>query len=139
MGRTFRVITSWKEPGMSTWTADELTRIGAAEELEVAFLRDDATLGKPRTVWVVREGDVLYVRSVYGRDSAWFRGVMRSHAGHIRAGGVSKNVTFVEAGRALDAELDAAYRRKYLRFADSIVDTVTSETAQDATLRLEAH
>ena len=124
---------------MSTWTADELTRIGASEELEISFLRDDATLGKPRTVWVVREEDELYVRSVYGRDSAWFRGAVRSHAGHIRAGGVSKNVTFVEAGRALDDELDAAYRSKYLRFADSIVDSVTSDTARDATLRLEPH
>lgn len=124
---------------MSTWTADELTRIGPAEELEVSFLRDDDTLGKPRTVWVVRDGDDIYLRSVYGRASAWFRGATRRHAGHIRAGGVSKDVTFVEvpSGGALDGELDAEYRRKYKRFAESIVSSLMTGKAREATVRLE--
>jgi hypothetical protein len=55
---------------MTTWTSDELTRIGAADELEIASLRDDGTLRKPVTIWVVRLGDDLYVRSVKGRGSA---------------------------------------------------------------------
>jgi hypothetical protein len=29
---------------MSTWTSDELSRIGAAEELQLASLRGDGTL-----------------------------------------------------------------------------------------------
>jgi hypothetical protein len=124
---------------MSTWTSDELTRMGPAEELEVTFLRDDDSLGKPRTVWVVRDGDDIYLRSIYGRGSAWYRGATHRHAGHVRAGGVSRDVTFVEADTdaALADELDAEYRRKYKRFADSIVDTVTSGTAREATLRVE--
>ena len=124
---------------MSTWTADELTRIGPAEEMEVAFLREDDSLGKPRTVWVVRDGDDLYLRSVYGRTSAWFRGATRRHAGHIRAGGVSKDVTFVEvaADGPLADELDAEYRRKYGRFAESIVESETTGKARGATVRLE--
>jgi hypothetical protein len=39
---------------MPAWTEDELARIGDAEELEVASLRRDGTLGSPRTIWVVR-------------------------------------------------------------------------------------
>ena len=31
---------------MTTWTSDELTRIGAADELEIASVRDDGTLRK---------------------------------------------------------------------------------------------
>lgn len=59
---------------MTTWTNDELNRIGSAEELEIAPLRSDGTLRKPTTIWVVRVDNDLYVRSVNGRDSAWFKG-----------------------------------------------------------------
>ena len=48
------------------------------------------------TVWDVRHGDDLYVLSVSGRTVAWFRGTQARHEGHIRAGGVDKDVTFVE-------------------------------------------
>jgi hypothetical protein len=39
---------------MSTWTSDELTRIAAADELEIAALRADGTLRRPVTIWMVR-------------------------------------------------------------------------------------
>jgi hypothetical protein len=71
---------------MSRWTSDELNRIGAAEELEIASVRRDGTLRRPVTIWVVRHGDGLYVRSVNGRTSSWFRGVQLRHEGHIEAG-----------------------------------------------------
>ena len=48
---------------MPTWTNDELAKIGAAEELEIASLRRDGTLRNPVTIWVVRVGDDLCVRS----------------------------------------------------------------------------
>ena len=60
---------------MTAWTSEELKKIGAAEELQIAFLRGDGTLRKLMTIWVVRLGDDLYVRSVNGRTSGWFRGV----------------------------------------------------------------
>ena len=80
---------------MTAWTIDELTRIGAADELELASLRRDGTLRKPVTIWVVAVADDLYVRSVNGRTSAWFRGTQERHEGHIEAGGVDKDVSFV--------------------------------------------
>ena len=48
---------------MTTWTKDELDKIAAADELQIASLRPDATLSKPVTIWVVRIGDDLYIRS----------------------------------------------------------------------------
>ena len=48
---------------MTGWTSDELARIGTAEELQIASLRRDGTLRNPRTIWVVRVVDDLYVRS----------------------------------------------------------------------------
>jgi hypothetical protein len=77
-----------------SWTADELGRIGGADELELAARRSDGTLRKPVTIWVVRHGDDLYVRSWRGPDSAWFRGTQDRHEGHVRAGGVERDVAF---------------------------------------------
>lgn len=120
----------------AAWSADELTRIGRAEELEIAAVRRDRTLRKPVTVWVVRHGDDLYVRSVKGRDGAWFRGVQATHEGRARAGGVEKDVTFVEASHDFDEEIDAAYRQKYRRYAGRILNSVLTPDARSATIKL---
>ena len=37
---------------MMTWTSDELTRIGEAEELQIAAVRPDGALRNPVTIWV---------------------------------------------------------------------------------------
>jgi hypothetical protein len=58
---------------MATWAKDELHKIAAAEELELVPLRRDGTLSHAVTIWVVRVGDDLYVRSWKGDDGAWFR------------------------------------------------------------------
>jgi Uncharacterized protein conserved in bacteria (DUF2255) len=64
---------------MSAWTSDELSRIGEADELEIASLRPDGSLRRPRTVWAFRHGDDIYARSVNGPDSAWYLGVQQRH------------------------------------------------------------
>jgi hypothetical protein len=85
---------------MTAWTRDELDRIGTAQELQLASLRRDGTLRNPGTIWVVRVGDDLYVRSMYGRGGGWFPGTQVRHQGRIRAGGVDKDVTFADADPA---------------------------------------
>jgi hypothetical protein len=120
---------------MTVWTSDELSKIRAAEELQIASVRRDGTLRKPVTIWVVRHGNNLYVRSVNGRTAAWFRGTQDRHEGHIHAGGVDKDVLLVETDDIND-EIDAAYRTKYHRYAASIIDTIVSPQARAATLRL---
>ena len=123
---------------MSTWTSDELSKIDAAEELDLASVRRDGTLRNPVTMWVVRHGDDLYVRSVNGRESSWFRGAQTRHEAHIQAGGVDKDVFLVETDDVND-ELDAAYRAKYRRYAESIVGSIVSPQARAATLKLVPH
>jgi hypothetical protein len=54
---------------MGDWIPDELNKIGAADELQIAALRPDGTLRPFTTIWVVRVGDDLYVRSYRGRGS----------------------------------------------------------------------
>jgi hypothetical protein len=122
---------------MSTWMSDELNKIGKAEELQIASLRQDGTLRNRVTIWVVRVGDDLYVRSVNGRTSTWFRGVQTRYEGQIRAGGVVKDVTFIEEPDPnINEQIDAAYRTKYRRYAASIVNTTLTPEARAATIKL---
>ncbi len=107
---------------MTGWTSEERGRIEAADELRIASLRRDGTLWKPVTIWVVRLGGDLYVRSVNGRSSGWFRGTQVRREGKVQAGGVEKDVTFVEADEDVADQIDDAYRTKYRRYAASIVD-----------------
>ncbi len=121
---------------MTAWTSDELNKIGTAEELQIAPLRRDGTLRNPVTIWVVRLGDDLYVRSVNGRTAAWFRGTRVRHEGRIWAGGVEKDVSFVDADPDLNDQIDAAYRTKYRRYAASIIRSIVSPEARSATIKL---
>ena len=121
---------------MTAWTKDELPRGAGAEELQIASLRRDSTLRKPVTVWVVRDGDSLYVRSVKGPTAAWFRGTQERHEGRIRAGGFEKDVTFGDADHDVDDKVDAAYRAKYGRYAGSILNSVLTPQARSATIEL---
>jgi hypothetical protein len=121
-----------------TWTREELDRIGTAEELELESMRRDGTLRKPVTIWVVRVGDDLYVRAVNGPTGAWYRGAQTRHAGRIQAGGVVKEVTFLEEGASpLLGQIDAAYREKYGYQPKEYVDDCVTPKARAGTIRLE--
>jgi hypothetical protein len=121
---------------MTAWTADELGKIAAADELRIASERGDGTLSSERTIWVVRSDDDLYVRSVRGSSSVWYRGTQVRHEGHIAAGGISRDVTFADPDSGVAEQLDAEYRAKYHRYAANIVDSVLTQQARSATIRL---
>ena len=125
--------------GMTTWTKDELSRIADADELELSSKRRDGSLNDATTIWVVRDGNGLYVRSMHGRAGGWFRAAKTSHQGHIDAGGVSKDVSFGDASGdpGLDKRIDAAYREKYRRYGKDIIGSIVNPDAQAATIRLE--
>ena len=73
---------------MKTWTSDGLRKIATADELRSHV--STATLRNPVTIWIVRLGDDLYVRSYKGRGGPWFRAHLVCHEGQIQAGGVGK-------------------------------------------------
>jgi hypothetical protein len=119
----------------STWTPEELERIGGAEELRISSFSADDRLRRPRTIWVVRVGDELYVRSVNGPGSSWYRGAQQRCAGRVEAGGITKDVAFADGRDANDA-INAAYRTKYSRYSESTLDRITSPEANSTTIRL---
>lgn len=126
---------------MPAWTPEELDRIGDAEELRVASYRGDGSLRKYVIIWVARDGGDLYVRSAYGPDNGWYVRAKSSGTGRIRAGGIERDVTFVDvpaAEAATHEALDTAYREKYRRHPANVVATVVGPDAASVTLRLDA-
>jgi hypothetical protein len=121
---------------MSRWAQKELEAIDAAQELRLASARGDGTLRRPVTIWVVRIGEEVYVRSVNGRGSAWFRGVQSRHEARIRAGGIEKDVRLVETDEAGE-QIDVAYQTQVRPSLsdDRRVDRRASGAGRDA----EAH
>jgi hypothetical protein len=123
---------------VSEWSREELSKIGTAEELRIQSMRGDGTLRKPVIIWVVRLGDRLFVRAIKGPTGPWFRGTRGRRQGHIRAGGVDKDVSFVfiDADDGVNQDIDAEYRGKYRRYAGPILDTVLTPAARAATIEL---
>jgi hypothetical protein len=116
---------------VSAWTREELDRIGAAEELEIAPRRGDGSLRRPVPIWVVRVGEELYVRSWRGSDGAWYRAARTRGTGRVSSGGVERDVAFVDARE----ELYDAYRDKYARYP-SYVPPMIGGQARATTLEL---
>jgi hypothetical protein len=122
---------------MATWTADELDRIGGADELRLTSRRADGSLRPSVRIWVVRLGDELYVRSAYGPENGWYRRARESGEGRVKAAGVERDVAFEQPGPEIDADLHAAYHAKYDRYGPRIVGTVVTDEAARTTLRLD--
>jgi hypothetical protein len=120
---------------MSRWAQIELDAIDAAQELTLASVRGDGTLRRQVTMWVVRIGEDIYVRSVNGRGSAWFQGAQSQHEARIRAGGIEKDVSLVETDDTCE-QIDAAYQTKYGPRYPTIVPSIVAPQARAATLKL---
>ena len=71
-----------------------------------------------------------------GRAGGWFPATQARHQGHIRAGGVDKDVTFTDADPDLNDQIDAAYRDKYRRYGERIIGGVVNPGARAATIKL---
>ncbi len=122
---------------MPTWSDDDLGQIGDATELQLASARDDGGLSPYTTMWVVRVGKELYVRSAGGPDRLWYRRAQAGGGGRIRAGGVERDVVFGEADPGSHGDIDAAYHAKYDAYGPTIVGHVIGQGARHVTIRLQ--
>jgi hypothetical protein len=120
----------------TSWTSGELSSLGRAEELQVTTAREDGSLRPYVTIWVVRAGDQLYIRSARGPAGGWYQRALRAGAGRVRAGGLERDVTFAVAEPGVHADIDASYHAKYDRYGPAIVGSVVGEQARAVTLRL---
>ena len=120
-----------------TWTSEELDKIANADELRIEPMRADGSPREPTTIWVVRDGDDLYIRAFRGPGGVWYRAARATHRGHISAGGVDRDVAFVEEDddERMD-KIDHAYRSKYGNYPRQHVDPMVAPEARAATLRV---
>jgi hypothetical protein len=78
----------------------------------------------------VRVDDNIPIHCVNGREGAWFRGVQTRHEGRIWAGGVEKDVTFIDENNVdISDTIDEAYLSKYRRCPQWVVPVVTPRCA----------
>src|SRR5579859_5434693 len=125
---------------MAAWTSDELNKMAAVEEIQIAAQLRDGTLADHVTVWAVRHGDTIYIRSaVKGRNAAWYRNVKQTHRGRISGGRIRKDVEFVDADAEVNDQVDAEYRAKYERYAGPILNSCLTPVARSTTLRVTPH
>ncbi len=125
---------------MTSWSQDDLDRLGGAGEVEVSSVRRDGSLSRARTVWIVRVGDQLYLRSVNGPDAAWYRSTRAFHQGRIQARGVARDVTWIDVNAVaqpdVDPAVDAEYARKY-QGSTAAIAHINSPLARATTMRVE--
>jgi len=122
---------------MTSWSADQLDRIDAEDELRIASYRADGTLRAYKRIWVVRVGDELYVRSVNGRGADWFRHVAAAGRGRIRCAGMELDVE-ADGGDASTEAVDDAYLGKYARYGERFARTMLRPPVVEATLRIRS-
>jgi hypothetical protein len=123
----------------TSWSPQELDRIGMADELQIASKRTDGTLRRWVPIWVVRVGDQVYVRTWHRRESGWFGHVLDSCRARIRVPGLEADVTVEDTGEGTAqqrADIDAAYRAKYGRYGSTSVEPMVTAAAAATSLRL---
>ena len=125
---------------MSAWSQDDLDWLGGAGEVQVSSVRRDGSLSRARTVWIVRVGDGLYLRSVNGPDAAWYRSTRTLREGRIEARGVTRDVTWMDVNAAEEPDVNpavnAAYARKY-QGSTAAIAHIISPLARATTMRVE--
>jgi hypothetical protein len=116
------------------WTNEQLNALGRAGEIDLMPLREGGSTGRSTTIWIVRVGDDLFIRSYRGREGGWYRAATHTGRGRVSIGATGYDVVFEPAPDVDQAEVDAAYRAKYGR--SSYVDAMVTAVAAATTLRL---
>ncbi|GAA2228965.1 DUF2255 family protein [Herbiconiux moechotypicola] len=97
---------------MTTWSADELDRLGEAWQIEISSSAPDGGFRAFVPIWMVRLGDRLVVRSSHGAGAGWFRHASGASQVRVRADGETWDVTLEPTELGQEA-VDDAYRSKY--------------------------
>lgn len=99
---------------MTTWPAETLAAIDAADDLKISPLRaDGVTFGTPTWIWCVVVDGELSVRGYNGTASRWYAAAMARPEGRVHAAEQTFDVTFEPAAPELASAIDDAYRAKY--------------------------
>ena len=121
---------------MNVWNGNDARAITAPQEIQVVTTREDGSRRRPTTIWIVADGDRVFIRSTNGRSAAWFRGAIAARTGQVIARGTAHEVSFTETTDEADlVAVDGAYRSKYGSYR-SIVDHLIGPGPRAATLEI---
>jgi hypothetical protein len=119
-----------------SWTPEQLARVDAAHELEIAVRRADGTLRTWTPIWVVHVVGDVYVRTWYRRDTGWFGLALSTRRARVRVPGIEVDVHIEDVGggpSGLREDVDDAYRDKY---GGGSTGNMVGDEAAATTLRL---
>jgi hypothetical protein len=112
-----------------------LRHLADVDEIDINSRRRDGS-SKATTVWVVRVGDDVFVRSMYGPGSGWYRRLRANPDAEVRDDGHEHPVHAEPVGdERTVGEVTRAYASKYSN--SPYVDALLNDRAASATLRLQ--
>jgi hypothetical protein len=118
-----------------TWSQDELTALGASDDLHIAPYRQDGeTTGTLTWIWSVVVDGNLYARAYSGKTSRWYKSAISQRAGRISAAGMDRVVEFEPVEGWINDLIDDAYRAKY--GASQYLRSMIGERSRQATVRI---
>lgn len=98
----------------SEWTAEQIERIDAARELEIAT---GSGVGKQQRwlpIWAVCVDGRVYVRTWYRRSTGWFGNAVEAGVARIRVPGLEAEVNVEDLGDCAPTDaVNRAYVAKY--------------------------
>lgn len=122
----------------SPWKPETLDALGEAIEVDVTPTDRDGTRRASRTIWSIRVGDELYVRSWKGRGAVWFQDALATGRGElaVTGGGASQLVTFdeVDAAAPVQRQISATFLTKYAGLEETA--SMNEQGPLESTLRL---
>ncbi|MEO7722404.1 MAG: DUF2255 family protein [Pseudolysinimonas sp.] len=120
------------------WNPETLAGLGDALEVDVTPFAADGSRRASRTIWSIRVGDELYVRSWKGRNAVWFQDALATMQGEIAVtgGGATQLVRFeaVDAAAPVQAQISASYLTKYAGLDET--GAMNEQEPLESTLRL---
>ena len=134
--RTSPTIVTAKMPNIviaSPWS--RRNRIASPSHSRMSC-RECTPDARARPAWGLRSASAWIGSSSSALENGWFVHALASGEGHIRAGGVERDVAFERPDSTVDAGVEEAYHAKYDRHGPRIVGTVVGPEAARTTLRL---
>jgi hypothetical protein len=123
---------------MATLPPDVLARLDKVREIEIETTRKSGE-HRRTIIWIVVDGDDVFVRSEYGNDGWWYRDITQRPSAVIQPRDGGGDPVPVRAVHTTDKEsidrCSAAIRRKYR--PGGSVDLMTTSPALESTVRLE--
>jgi hypothetical protein len=125
-------------PYMAAFAPDTLDQLRNAREIDIETTRKTGEKART-TIWVVVDGEDVFVRSEYGDDGWWYRHLQARPDGVVHVRGRQAAPIAVRAAHADDPDsierCSQAIRAKY--GSGRSVDMMTRPEVLHATLRLE--